>query len=207
MIRVKVCGMRDPGNIRNISALQPDFMGFIFFPGSKRYFGNNYDEIRQITGSIEKVGVFVNEELKNILKIAGNCELDLIQLHGDESPEFCNDLRSAGFNVIKAFAVDQDFDFSLPESYRGICDYFLFDAKSVHYGGSGYKFNWDEIVKYAVGTPFFLSGGIEPGDEEAINSITNPAFYAVDINSRFETGPGMKDVSRVEKFINEMHSK
>lgn len=200
-MRIKVCGMRDSGNIRSISDLQPDYMGFIFYPGSGRYFGNDFEVIRRIPENIKKAGVFVNEDPLKILEIATKCRLDLIQLHGSESPELCIQIRSAGYAVIKAIAVDDTFDFSLLSEYKNTCDYFLFDTKSIHHGGSGRKFNWDLIRSYDLDTPFFLGGGIGPGDAIALSDFSNEKFHAVDINSRFESKPGLKDVGLVEEFI------
>lgn len=204
MVRIKVCGMRDADNIREVGALKPDYMGFIFYPGSKRYFGTNYKIIRQTDSGIKKAGVFVNEDPRSILEIASLGRLDILQLHGTEPPSVCELLKNNGFTVIKSFGVDENFDFSLLRVYQGNCDYFLFDAKTPYHGGSGQKFNWDLINPSKIKTPFFLSGGIGPNDAEAIKSLSDNSFYCIDINSRFETSPGMKDIGLLKKFINEL---
>lgn len=198
--------MRDGGNILDISALKPDYMGFIFYPESKRYFGNNLDAIRELSSDIKKTGVFVDEDPVKTLEIADKCRLDLIQLHGSESASICHELKASGYSVVKTFSLDENFDFSLLFSYEEKCDYFLFDTKSVYHGGSGIKFNWELLNNYTLVTPFFLSGGIGPGDINAINSISHPALYAVDINSRFELTPGIKNSVQVKKFIETIRS-
>lgn len=201
MLKVKVCGMRDPDNILKVSELEPDYIGFIFYPLSKRFFGTDYKLIRKVPGNIEKVGVFVNEQPDAILSIAGECSLDVIQLHGSEPAAFCAEIRSAGYKIIKSFAIDNDFDFSILPEYRSESDFFLFDTKSNEFGGSGKKFDWNLIERYSLNHPFFISGGIMPSDFISISEIDNPYLYSVDINSRFETEPGIKDISSVETFI------
>ncbi len=196
--------MREAGNIRQIAALNPDYMGFIFYPLSVRYFGSDYDLIANIPGNIEKVGVFVNEQPKRIVEIAQKCGLNAIQLHGSEPPEDCRHLKDNGLKVIKAFGVHGLFNFTVPEDYSSVCDFFLFDTKTEKYGGSGEKFDKDLIDLYNMKNPFFLSGGIDPGDIEYIRQIDHPGFYAVDLNSRFETQPGIKDFQSVRNFINEI---
>jgi phosphoribosylanthranilate isomerase len=204
MIKVKVCGMRDKMNILRMTETQPDYMGFIFYPQSARYIGTDRSVINQVTAGIKRVGVFVNEDPQKIVKTADVCQLDLIQLHGNESVQTCREIKSAGFQVIKSFALDEKFDFSVLIPYLAVCDYFLFDRKSELYGGTGQKFNWDLISGYPYQTPFFLSGGISLSDASRINDIKHRALHAVDINSRFETEPGLKDVEKVKEFIDEI---
>jgi phosphoribosylanthranilate isomerase len=202
MLKIKVCGMRDSDNILKISELEPDYMGFIFYPQSKRFFGTNFRLIRKVPGIIEKVGVFVNEKPDTILKIAEAGSLNLIQLHGSESPAFCDRIRSEGYRIIKTFAIDRDFDFSILPEFQNSCDFFLFDTKSDGFGGSGNKFDWDLIERYSLDYPFFISGGITLSDFGSIKEINNPNLYSIDINSRFETEPGVKDILMVGTFIN-----
>src|SRR5512145_317124 len=206
MIKIKVCGMRVPLNIREICDAGPDFLGFIFFSGSKRYIGTDADNalFQQIPGRIKKVGVFVDEQSEKILEAASRFDLDLVQLHGHESVNDCRKIKSAGYPIIKAFGVDAGFNFTSLTPFLPFCEYFLFDTKSDKYGGTGQKFNWEKIQQYKYNVPFFLSGGVGPEDSAVIRDINHPAFYAVDINSRFETEPGLKNVSHVKAFIIEI---
>lgn len=202
MIKIKICGMTDPDNVKEIAGLDPDFMGFIFYPRSKRYVGNNPDGFLFNTApGILKTGIFVNEEPSQLIYIKELYGLDLIQLHGKESPEYCKNLWNKGLQLIKAFGLSSSFDFSDLEKYVEVCEYFLFDTLSENHGGSGLKFNWQKIYEYKINKPFFLSGGICGEDVQSIKHIDHENFYAVDINSRFETSPGIKDFRKVENFI------
>ena len=204
MIRVKVCGMNNPDNVKEIAELRPDIMGFIFFPGSPRYVGNEPEMIlfNSVPPGIKKTGVFCNEDNHKILDLSIHTGLDMIQLHGDESSIACLQLKSSGLSVVKAFNIDGDFDFESLNQYMPGCDYFLFDTKSEKPGGSGKKFSWEKLKEYYLDKPFFLSGGISPYDVTEIKSIYNRGLFAVDINSKFETAPGIKDAISVKTFIN-----
>jgi phosphoribosylanthranilate isomerase len=206
MIRVKVCGLKDPLNVKAISACGADFVGFIFYPGSKRYVGKCPDKMlfRNVSEGINKTGVFVNEELPAVLKLAKFADLEVIQLHGDESVKYCKLLKASGLLVIKTFGVGADFDPGITDRYSDACDYFLFDTKYEYHGGSGDKFNWSILGNYSFKKPFFLSGGISPEDTGIVATLINQQFYAVDVNSRFEILPGIKDAVRVKNFINEI---
>jgi phosphoribosylanthranilate isomerase len=203
MIRIKVCGMTNSVNVKLVSEAKPDFIGFIFYRGSPRYVGEDPETglFRDIPESIKKTGVFFNEENRRTMDLSVRKGLDMIQLHGDESPEYCLQLRSAGLSIIKAFNVDENFNFETLAKYVLVCDYFLFDTKTTTPGGSGQKFNWGKLEKYTLEKPFFLSGGIGPDDVDLIKALENRGLYAVDINSRFETSPGIKDPVLVKKFI------
>ena len=206
MIRVKVCGMRDPLNIKEITEAKPDFIGFVFYQGSPRYVGDK-PEIKlfqSVPPWIKKVGVFFNEENQRIIDLSIYAGLDMIQLHGNESPSSCIRLKSLGFTIIKSFNIENDFGFESLMPYMKCCDYFLFDTKSDWPGGSGRKFNWGKLKEYTLDKPFFLSGGIGPEDTSVIKSLGNIGFFAVDINSRFEISPGIKDADSVSTFINEI---
>jgi phosphoribosylanthranilate isomerase len=204
MIRVKVCGMCDPLNVKEIAESKPDFMGFIFFPGSPRYVGEEPEMalFRNVPPGIKRIGVFVNENNHKILDLSMRTGLDMIQLHGNESPVSCILLKSSGLTIVKAFNIDKDFSFENLMQYMPVCDYFLFDTKSEKPGGNGRKFNWKKLAEYSLDKPFLLSGGIGPDDAGVIKSIKNRGFFAVDVNSRFETAPGIKDVALVKTFIN-----
>lgn len=206
MIRVKVCGMTTSANINQVAEAKPDYIGFIFYPPSPRYVGNDpEDELFHIVPeSIKKVGVFINEDNKRILDLASRNGIEMIQLHGDETPESCRQLRSSGLLVTKTFNVDQDFNFESLINYMPVCDFFLFDTKSIKPGGSGEKFNWRKLEEYTMDKPFFLSGGIGHKDADLIKKMQNKGLFAVDINSRFETSPGIKDPLLVKKFIKEI---
>lgn len=203
MIRVKVCGMTNPVNIKLVSEANPDFMGFIFYPGSPRYVGEDPEIglFQDVSHNTKKTGVFFNDTNQRILDLSVRKGLDMIQLHGDESPESCLQLRSSGLKIIKAFNVGEDFNFETPGKYMPVCDYFLFDTKSETPGGSGKKFNWNRLEGYSLDKPFFLSGGIGPDDADYVKTFVNRGLFAVDINSRFETSPGIKDYVIVKKFI------
>jgi phosphoribosylanthranilate isomerase len=190
-------------NVQAIAGTGPDYLGFIFYSGSKRYVGDDPDKrtFREVTAGISKVGVFVDEKPENILQLASRYKLQLVQLHGSEPVAYCEAIRSAGFGVIKSFGVVTDFDFNSLGPYLPVCDYFLFDTKSDLHGGAGSKFNWDTLKQYSFEVPFFLSGGIGPEDAAAIREMHHPALYGADINSRFEIAPGIKDIDKVKSFI------
>jgi phosphoribosylanthranilate isomerase len=206
MIRIKVCGMCDPLNVKEIAEAKPDFMGFIFYSGSPRYVGAEPDRslFINVPPGIPKTGVFVNEDPDRILDLTLRTGLDIIQLHGTETPGYCNRLRSSGLIIIKAFNIAKGFDFGKIKPYMEGCDYFIFDTKTEKAGGSGIKFNWEILENYNLDKPFFLSGGIGPEDIEIIKAIERRGFFAVDVNSRFETSPGIKNVALVKSFIEEI---
>jgi phosphoribosylanthranilate isomerase len=203
MSRVKVCGLTDARNAREVADAGADFAGFIFYPQSKRFVGETPEEdlFMNIPAQVKKVGVFVNEKKEKINEIARKYQLDLVQLHGAETAGFCNDLKLKGLKVMKAFGISEDFDFNRLTAYRDTCDYFLFDTQTMLYGGSGIKFRWELLEEYTLSTPFFLGGGIGPLDAQKVLNIRHPCFFAADINSRFETAPGMKDISIIKTFI------
>jgi phosphoribosylanthranilate isomerase len=207
MIRVKVCGMVDPSNLKEIAASEPDFIGIIFYPGSPRYVDEEAEcgLFRNFPQGIKKVGVFLDENISDIVKISQRAGLDLIQLHGSESPAYCSRLRSSGLSVIKVFNIENEFNFESLTRYLPVCDFFLFDTKSTKPGGSGRKFKWEKLEEYSLDKPFFLSGGIGPEDAGLIKSICNQGLFGVDINSRFETITGIKDAELVRKFIEEIN--
>jgi len=198
-MKIKVCGLKQPENIKAVAALKPDYMGFICYGPSPRYIDTLSPEALQaIPGNIHKTGVFVNETAAAISSLIDQYDFDTIQLHGDESPEFADAFRSKVI-VIKAFGVDNNFDFGKLTAYVNKVDYLMFDTKTTIYGGSGKAFNWNILNKYTLDTPFFLSGGISLDNIEEVRNITHPQFYAVDLNSRFEDEPGVKNIQKLEK--------
>ena len=199
---LKICGMKYPENIQAVSALKPDFMGFIFYPKSPRYAEPlDITYLNGLSPRIKKIGVFVNENLENILTIGYKYKLDGVQLHGSELVGMCSKLKSLGYLVIKAFPIAEAYNFKVTKAYEGVCDYFLFDTKTEGYGGSGLKFNWQMLKEYKGETPFLLSGGIEADDIEAIQKIDHPKLAGIDLNSKFELKPGLKDVEKLRNFI------
>lgn len=204
-LRIKICGMKMPSNILDVAALQPDFMGFIFYPRSPR-FAEPLDKetLDSLPQSIKKIGVFVNETLENILTSVYKYKLDGVQLHGTEMSSMCEELREAGYIVIKAFPIAEAYNFKVTTKYKGSCDYFLFDTKTDAYGGSGLKFNWEILNEYKGNTPFLLSGGIAADDAEAILKINHPKFVGIDLNSKFELSPGLKNIELLNKFLKEL---
>lgn len=200
-MKIKVCGMKYPENIQAIAQLNPDFMGLIFYPKSKRFAGGLSVEAALFADTIKKVGVFVNEEEDKIKEYAKKYSFNFLQLHGEESPVLCESLKNAGHQIIKVFSVGEDFNFSEVKDYKDVADYFLFDTKSDSYGGTGKKFNWSIFDKYDNSKGIFLSGGIGPNDADEIKNLKGLNIYALDINSKFEIEPGLKNVEMVREFI------
>ena len=207
-INIKVCGMRDESNILELVTVHPDYLGFIFYPGSKRFVGEDFDPgiTENIPGNINKVGVFVNAKSKYIQEKSRLYGLDFVQLHGSEPVELCRDLYSKGISVIKAFSINDEFNFNTVNPFKSCCKYFMFDTKCSTFGGSSRKFNWDLLRNYDNEKPVFLSGGIGEEDAGMIRQLDYLNIHALDINSRFEKEPGLKDISKIRKFIKEFKS-
>lgn len=201
-MKIKICGMREPENIRQIAALQPDFLGFIFYEKSKRFITvEDFLLLETDFIGINKVAVFVNESLKNIIRIATLGNFKYVQLHGDETPEFCEELKYLDFKIIKAFGINEQFDFHKLNEYKGVCDYFIFDTQSNEYGGSGKKFDWNLLAHYKLQTPIFLSGGLEISDIETVKNLGKQLPYCLDFNSKLEENPGFKNIDKVAHII------
>ena len=200
---VKVCGMREAENIRQVEALGIDMMGFIFYPKSSRYVSARPAYLPQ---KCKRVGAFVDEDIENIKRIADEYALDFIQLHGHESPDFIRMLKfkvsGFRFQVIKAFNIATKEDLNATTPYEGLVDYFLFDTKGPSVGGNGEKFDWSVLEAYNGDTPFLLSGGIGPDDAERILDYHHPKCIGIDLNSRFEIEPGIKDITKLKTFLN-----
>jgi len=201
MMKLKICGMKYQENSEEIASLQPDYLGFIFYKKSKRYFDG---EIPDLPKSIKKVGVFVDENEEVVSEKIRKYQLDSIQLHGDETPEFCNQFYKKQVEVIKVFSVDNHFDFSRLNEYENVCDYFLFDTKGKQKGGTGIKFNWRILERNKSVKPYFLSGGIGLDDADSIKlNLKNGVLrncMAIDVNSRFESKSGLKNKEELKKF-------
>lgn len=200
-LKIKVCGMKYQANIRDLAALEPDFMGFIFYPPSKRFIGVEFEkqDIEHLNSVIKRTAVFVNAQFHEIVEFANLYGIKTLQLHGAESPELCEQLKQKGFSIIKAFGVDENFNFDVLVNYEDHIDFFLFDTKTSEYGGSGLSFNWDILQKYQIEKPFLLSGGLSLENLEEVLKIENKHFYGVDLNSKFEIEPGLKDIEKLEK--------
>jgi phosphoribosylanthranilate isomerase len=205
-MKIKVCGLREPENIKAVEALKPDYMGFICYDQSPRFIsGMDDDELVSISTEIIKVGVFVNEDPDSISKLIYKYKFDAIQLHGSESPQFCDMFRHE-VKVIKAFGIDENFDFNQLAAYQNNVDCFLFDTKTPVHGGSGIIFDWSILDSYKLDVPFFLSGGLSLDNLEAVRHIKHPAFYGVDLNSRFELSPALKDIDKLTKAFNTINT-
>ncbi len=208
--QIKVCGLRDPGNIRAIATLQPDAMGFIFYPPSKRFVGDLLSPavMQELPSTIDKVGVFVNAENTEILSISKRYGLGSIQLHGDEPCEQLAELRKAAphLSLWKAFGLSSGFDFSRLTAYEPYCDTFLFDTKTRSYGGSGQTFDWSILASYQGTKPFWLSGGLGLPHVPAILSFASsaPSFYGVDLNSQLEDSPGLKSIELTRQVLGDL---
>ena len=198
--------MREADNIREVEALGIDMMGFIFWPKSSRYVSQRPDYLPK---RVKRVGVFVDEEPEQVRRLAGEYGLDYIQLHGHETPEVISYLRTPALphpRIIKAFNISTAEDLLQTQPYEGLVDYFLFDAKGKSVGGNGEKFNWDVLEAYQGNTPFLLSGGIGPDDAERVNAFYHPKCIGIDLNSRFELAPGLKDITKLREFISNLNT-
>ena len=193
---IKVCGMREADNIRDVETLDIDMMGFIFWPKSSRYVSQRPD---YLPNRVKRIGVFVDEDPEQVKRLAADYGLDYIQLHGHESLEYIFQL--GGLHIIKAFNISTVEDLLQTQPYEGLVDYFLFDAKGKSVGGNGEKFNWDVLSAYQGSTPFLLSGGIGPDDATRVNAFCHPKCIGIDLNSRFELAPGLKDVAKLKEFM------
>lgn len=216
---IKVCGMRDPENIREVAALGVDWIGLIFFARSPRrimdneqwtigYGGKRHSncQLPIINCPVKKVGVFVNASFEELTKTAESFHLDYLQLHGNETPDDCHALQKRGYSLIKAFQIATAGDLEQTAGYEGRVDYFLFDTKCNSYGGSGRQFDWSVLEAYQGKTPFLLSGGLRPESAKAIRSFRHPRFAGIDLNSGFEIEPGLKDIGKLKEFLTEIQN-
>lgn len=205
-LRVKICGMRDPLNIEGIGQLKPDLMGFILYPPSPRFVDERLlgEALSHVPSGISRVAVFVNEPKENVVRICKQYGFAYAQLHGNESATDCKIIHEAGIYVIKTFPVSDSIDFEALEAYEPYADFFLFDTKTSEYGGSGKKFDWSLLVAYPLQTPYFLSGGIGDSDMDAIQIASLPGMAGIDVNSRLEITPGLKDIQAAANLINQI---
>jgi phosphoribosylanthranilate isomerase len=201
-MKLKVCGLKHEYNIAELIQLPINYIGFIFYKKSPRFVAEyvSFDFVRTIPKHIKKTGVFINENSYSIFNHIAHYDLDIIQLHGDETPEICAELKPY-VKVIKAFQIQDDFDFKQLEKYVSTVDYFLFDSQTANYGGSGKSFNWNLLEHYNYNIPFFLSGGINEENIEEIKQLNMAELVAIDINSKFEIEPGLKNTELIKQFI------
>ncbi len=199
-MKIKICGLKFESNILDLSKLEPDYMGFIFWEKSKRLVTGSSPNLSQT--KIKKTGVFVNADFEKIKDKVHVHKLEAIQLHGQESPEFCKKIKNLGVEIIKTFSIDENFNFNILEKYKLCSDYFLFDTKGKYPGGNGISFDWEILRNYNYEKKFFLSGGIGIESINAIKKIKNLdlPLFGVDINSKFEINPGKKNIELIKSF-------
>ncbi len=207
-MKVKICGMRDAANVAEVASLRPDYMGFIFYePSPRNCRGIDPSVIASLPNGVKPVMVSVDLPEEEITSIANHYGFRTLQLHGKESPELCRSLCSKGFKVIKAMGMCSAESLKALREYDGSVDLFLLDTKTPSKGGSGKKFDWTILEGYDLNTPFFLSGGIGPSDAEAILSLHHPKFEGIDLNSRFEISPALKNTPLLHQFMTIIRSK
>lgn len=192
--------MRDQENILSVAKLLPDYMGFIFYPKSKRFVGNEFIIPKTLPKSIKRVGVFVNETSKEIIRLSQKHKLDFIQLHGSETVQQCYELKENGLGLIKVFSVDKYFNFAAVKPYEKIANYFLFDTKSGNYGGTGKAFDWSILKQYDQQIPFFLSGGLSVSNIQHTKDLLKMNLHAFDVNSSVELEPGIKEIPSLKEI-------
>jgi phosphoribosylanthranilate isomerase len=215
-LKIKVCGMREAANIQAVGFLPIHFMGFIFYEKSSRYVTDDIDTVSTCPEDLTRVGVFVDADIDFVLEKIDKHELNAVQLHGKEAPQYLEDFSSKlkaklkmeainDIEIIKAFSVDEHFDFDVLKPYEGLVNYFLFDTKTPQHGGSGQKFDWSILGKYDLDIPFLLAGGISEQDVDLVKSLNIKQLYGLDLNSKFEISPALKDVEKLRKFLQEIY--
>ncbi|MGY5255478.1 phosphoribosylanthranilate isomerase [Sphingobacterium spiritivorum] len=200
-VKIKICGMKYPENIRETGLLNIDYMGFIFYEGSKRCVAELSASDIELPDRIQRVGVFVNASavtIKNKIRTYG---LHGVQLHGTESPQLCEEIKASGVLVIKAFGIENNFDWKILNKYTEVTDYFLFDTKSDQHGGTGKTFDWAILQNYNLQKPYFLSGGLGPDNINNALLTTDKRLYAIDLNSKFESEPGLKKTELLKQVV------
>jgi phosphoribosylanthranilate isomerase len=205
--KLKICGMKFLHNMLKVAQMKPDYLGFIFYEKSPRYMLDTLKpkDLKQLPRRTHKVGVFVNASTEEMRKQAKSFQLDYLQLHGDESPAQCEELKKSGQQLIKAFSVGQGgFDFERLEAYKPHIKYFLFDTKGKQRGGNGETFDWSQLRRYDQEIPFFLSGGVDLENVGLLKDLRHMNIHAIDVNSRFEVGPGLKDIQLLQKLKDKM---
>ena len=209
-MKIKVCGLKEPENIKEVLKVNPDYIGFIFFsPSPRNALGLSYKVTNTLPKDVKKVGVFVDTNKDVIEEYAGIHHLQAVQLHGEHSPELCRRLRNTGLEVIKAVSIPENADenfFKSLEDYKDYVDLFLFDSAGKYAGGNGIKFNWDILKHYHLDIPYILSGGIGPDDVNLLKKGLPSKCIGIDLNSKFEKEPGVKDIEKLKNFIMELRN-
>ncbi|MGV3762601.1 phosphoribosylanthranilate isomerase [Parapedobacter sp.] len=199
--KIKICGLKHPDNIREVMALHPDYIGFICYPGSKRFIGELDETWVAGLRNVTKTGVFVDAAIHEVKSSIQRYGFQAIQLHGTETPVYCAELADLGVEIIKAFGIGEPFDWATVDIYASVVDYYLFDTKSPQHGGTGRRFNWALLERYPGSKPYFLSGGISAENMADARQLRDPRLYALDLNSRFETAPGLKDIALLKNTL------
>ncbi|MGG9972237.1 phosphoribosylanthranilate isomerase [Ferruginibacter sp. SUN002] len=209
-MRVKVCGITDAEQLQELPEVGATFAGFIFYPKSPRYVLRHMttNQIKK-ENNMNKVGVFVNASTEEVLQMVDECRLHMVQLHGDETPKYCEKIADY-ISVVKAFRLSETDNIGYRiQEYMNVCDMFMFDTEGAGYGGTGKKFDWAQLKGTQVGKPYFLSGGIEPGDADKLRAFKETpeakALFAVDINTKFEIATGVKDMALIKKFTEQLN--
>ncbi len=199
--KIKICGLKHPDNIRDVMALQPDYIGFICYPGSKRFVEElDANWVAGLHG-VKKTGVFVDADIDEVKTAILHYDFQAVQLHGKETPAYCAELTYLGVEIIKAFGIDERFDWATLGTYEAGVDYYLFDTQSNQHGGTGKRFDWTLLAGYTANKPFFLSGGISAENMADALQLGDGRLYALDLNSRFETAPGVKDITLLKNTL------
>ncbi len=202
-MNLKICGMKHADNLKEVATLAPDYLGFIFYEKSSRYFVDTLppEAVRSLPPFIQRTGVFVNASTDYVQQMADRYGLSALQLHGQEPPEQCQALRQMGYKIIKVFSVNETFDFKQLTPYQPYVDAFLFDTATPQHGGSGQSFDWSVLSEYKLPIPFFLSGGIGLDNLDKAMQINHPQLIGLDVNSCFETEPGRKSIDQLQQLI------
>lgn len=202
-VKIKICGLKHKTNLFDVVEAGVDYVGMIFYEKSPRFVLDSLypEDVWFLPDEVEKIGVFVNATFDEIKKYAKLYQLNLIQLHGNELPELCKQLQDLGYGVIKAFGVDSEFDFSILNEYKEVVDFFLFDTKTLAHGGSGVTFDWNILSNYTLDIPVFVGGGVGLENLNELLNFNFPFLYSVDMNSKLEKEPGLKDISKVQKAV------
>ena len=202
-MKIKICGLKHKTNLFDVVEAGVDYVGMIFYEKSPRFVLDSLypEDVWFLPDEVEKIGVFVNASFDEIKKYAKLYQLNLIQLHGNETPEVCKQLQDLGYGVIKAFGVDESFDFNSLNPYQSSVDFFLFDTKTSDYGGSGITFDWNILTNYTLDIPIFIGGGVGLENLNELLNFNFPFLYSVDMNSKLEIEPGLKDILKVQKAV------
>ncbi|MBA3663965.1 MAG: phosphoribosylanthranilate isomerase [Bacteroidetes bacterium] len=204
-MKIKICGLKDKTNLAQVTLLRPDYLGFIFHPLSPRYMAHTMfpADLESIPGT--KTGVFVDSDFNEIDTQVKQYKLDAIQFHGNETPAFCEQFSGKGQTLIKAFSIDEGFNFNTVRDFS-FCDYFLFDTKGKYKGGNGTAFDWQLLSKYNQEKPFILSGGISDENIDEVLNLKGMNIHAIDLNSKVETSPGIKNIEKIKHIISKLKS-